>query len=196
MKAKIKDFIKSPYELIILISWIALIICLIVKLFGGNWFELWLENDNFIKFCEFVDETQWLKMVLAFIIGIFTTYPLMCLIYNVKYYKGLWLILYIIIMILKSLSSWYLLVVSYIMDALILIIIPMIITKNWKRPIIVNIIILGLQLMTLAVRNLNVGTGFNVNNTFIIQVLYQIDYYLMLILLYLYNIKKMNKEVK
>ena len=196
MRAKIKDFIKSPYGLIILISWIALIICLIVKLFGGNWFELWLENDNFIKFCEFVDETIWLKRTLAVIIAITSTYPIMCLIYNVKYYKGLWIFLYVVIMILKSLSSWYFLVVSYIMDALILIIIPMIITKNWKRPIIVNIIILGLQLMTLAVRNLNVGTGFNVNNTFIIQVLYQIDYYLMLILLYLYNIKKMNKEVK
>lgn len=196
MKAKIKDFIKSPYGLIILISWIALIICLIVKLFGGNWFELWLENDNFIKFCVFVDEIIWLKRTLAVIIAITSTYLIMCLIYNVKYYKGLWLVLYIIIMVLKSLSSWYLLVVSCIMDALILIVIPMIITKNWKRPIIVNIIILGLQLMTLAVRNLNVGTGFNVNNTFIIQVLYQIDYYLMLILLYLYNIKKMNKEVK
>ena len=196
MKTKIKDFIKSPYGLIILISWIALIICLIVKLFGGNWFELWLENDNFIKFCEFVDETIWLKRTLAVIIAITSTYLIMCLIYNVKYYKGLWILLYVVIMVLKSLSSWYLLVVSYIMDALILIVIPMIITKNWKRPIIVNIIILGLQLMTLAVRNLNVGTGFNVNNTFIIQVLYQIDYYLMLILLYLYNIKKMNKEVK
>ena len=194
MKAKIKDFIKSPYGLIILISWIALIICLIVKLFGGNWFELWLENDNFIKFCEFVDNTQWLKMVLACGIAIITTYPVFCIIYNVKYYKGLWLVLYIIIMILKSLSGWIWNGLSYIIDLLILIIIPMIITKNWKRPIIVNIIILGLQFMTFGVRNLNVGTGFKVNNTFIIQVLYQIDYYLMLILLYLYNTKKLKER--
>ena len=63
MKAKIKDFIKSPYGLIILISWIALIICLIVKLFGGNWFELWLENDNFIKFCEVIQKYKIFKII-------------------------------------------------------------------------------------------------------------------------------------
>ena len=192
MKAKIKEFIKSPYGLIILISWIALIICLIVKLFGGNWFELWLENDNFIKFCEFVDNTQWLKMVLAFIIGIFTTYPLMCLIYNVKYYKGLWVVLYIIIMILKSLSSWYFKIGSYIIDLLILIIIPMIITKNWKRPIIVNILTMALQLLTILIRNVN--SGLNAADTFIEQFLIKIDYYLVLILLYLYNTKKLEER--
>ena len=192
MRAKIKEFIKSPYGLIILISWIALIICLIVKLFGGNWFELWLENDNFIKFCEFVDNTQWLKIVLAFIIGIFTTYPLMCLIYNVKYYKGLWIVLYIIIMILKSLSSWYFKIGSYIIDLLILIIIPMIITKNWKRPIIVNILTMALQLLTILIRNVN--SGLNAADTFIEQFLIQIDYYLVLILLYLYNTKKLEER--
>ena len=190
---KIKDFIKSPYGLLIVVSWIALILCLIIKIFGGNWFELWLDNDKFISFCKFVDDTQWLKMVLAFIIGIFTTYPLMCLIYNVKYYKGLWIILYIIIMSLKSLSCWYFKLGSYIIDLLILIIIPMIITKNWKRPIIVNIIIMTLQLLTILIRNVN--SGLNAADTFIEQFLIQIDYYLMLLLFYLYNTKKLKKEV-
>ena len=192
MKAKIKDFIKSPYGLIILISWIALIICLIVKLFGGNWFELWLENDNFIKFCEFVDETIWLKRTLAVIIAITSTYFIMCLIYNVKYYKGLWIVLYIIIMILKSLNSWYFKIGSYIIDLLILIIIPMIITKNWKRPIIVNILTMALQLLTILIRNVN--SGLNAADTFIEQFLIQIDYYLVLILLYLYNTKKLEER--
>ena len=79
---KIKDFIKSPYGLIITISWIALILCLIIKLFGGHWFELWLNNDKFISFCEFVDNTQWFKMILACIICVATTVPVYIIMLN------------------------------------------------------------------------------------------------------------------
>ena len=196
MKAKLKEFIKSPYGLIICISWIALIICLIIKLFGGNWFELWLNNDKFIGFCEFVDNTQWLKMILACVICVATTIPAMCVFLNVKKLNLNQYLLFIPLMITKSILGWYILWLAYVLDIFILIIIPLILCKfkNWKRTIFGNILVILFQFLTLAVRNLNVGTGFNENNTFLIQTLYQVDYYLMILLFYLYNTKKLKKE--
>ena len=194
MKAKIKEFIKSPYGLIILISWIALIICLIVKLFGGNWFELWLENDNFIKFCEFVDNTQWLKMVLACGIYLITTLPAMCVFLNIKKFNLKLALLFIPLMVIKSFISWYVLLISYILDIIILILIPLIICKlkNWKRVIFGNILVMLFQLLLIFLRNLN--SGLNNFDSFIQQAIIQVDYYLMILLFYLYNTKKIEKE--
>lgn len=194
----IKEFIKSPLGLLITTSWIALILCLIIKLFGGNWFELWLDNDKFISFCNFVDNTKWLKMVLACGIYLITTIPAMCVFLNIEKFTRKLYLLFIPLMICKSICGWYFVYISYLLDVLILILLPMILNKfkNWKRVIIGNILVMVFQLLTLAVRNLNVGFGFNVNNTFIIQCLYQVDYYLMIILFYLYNTKKLKKGDK
>ena len=197
MRAKIKDFIKSPYGLIILISWIALIICLIVKLFGGNWFELWLENDNFIKFCEFVDSTQWLKMVLACGIYLGTGYPVLCIMLNNKVLNLKETLIFIPLMITKSILGWYILWLAYIIDMLIIVLLPLIFRKfkNFKMVIIGNILIILFQFLTLTIRNIGFGVGFNNENIFLIQVLYQFDYYIMILLFYMYYFKFKSKEV-
>lgn len=193
MKAKIKDFIKSPYGLIILISWIALIICLIVKLFGGNWFELWLENDNFIKFCEFVDNTQWLKMVLACGIAIITTYPVYLIMLDNNKPNKLIAILLILLTIIKSLISWYNSIISFILDIVILLVVITILNKKPLRNIVCFIILNAFQLLTIGVRSISLN--FNYGNTFIEQTIYQIDYFIMIILFYLYNFNIKRKEI-
>ena len=193
MRAKIKEFIKSPYGLIILISWIALIICLIVKLFGGNWFELWLENDNFIKFCEFVDSTQWLKMVLACGIAIITTYPVYLIMLDNNKPNKLIAILLILLTIIKSLISWYNSIISFILDIVILLGVITIFNKKPLRNIICFIILNAFQLLTIGVRSISLN--FNYGNTFIEQTIYQIDYFIMIILFYLYNFNIKRKEI-
>lgn len=55
---KFKEFYNSTYGMLITVSWILLIVCLIIKLFGGNWFELNTENSNFIQFCLYVENKQ------------------------------------------------------------------------------------------------------------------------------------------
>ena len=195
MRAKIKDFIKSPYGLIILISWIALIICLIVKLFGGNWFELWLENDNFIKFCEFVDNIQWLKMVLSAILYLVSGYFSLCIILKCKFLSKKHLLVFYPIMIAKTICTWYFPTLAFILDIFILLVLTTIFNKKPLRNIICFVIIFLFQFITIGVRNLLFWLGgFNFGNSFIEQFLIQIDYYLMIGLFYLYTIKKV-KEV-
>ena len=196
MKAKLKEFIKSPYGLIIVISWIALIICLIIKLFGGNWFELWLNNDKFISFCEFVDNTQWLKMILACLICVATTVPVYIIMLNDNKPKLYILIILILLTIIKSILSWFNSTISFIMDIIILLGVISIFNKKPLRNVICFIIITIFQLMTIGIRNVSFWLGgFNFGNTFIEQSLYQIDYYLMILLFYLHNFRHKVKEV-
>lgn len=195
MKAKIKDFIKSPYGLLIVISWVALIICLIVKLFGGNWFELWLENAKFIKFCEFVDETIWLKMMLACGIYLISAYPIICIILNKSKLGLKEILIFAPIMITKSIMTWYFSIIAFILDIFILLGLTTIFNRKPLRNLICFMIISAFQLLTIGIRNVSFWLGgFNLGNTFIEQFLIQIDYYLMILLFYLYNFKRNRKE--
>lgn len=185
---KFKDFYDDKYGMLITVSWVVLIFCLIVKLFGGNWFELSSENDKFVAFCNFVDNTMWLKMTLACMIYLFTNYFILCILINRKKLDKKIVALFLPLMITKSLISWYVLWVSYVLDVLILVILPLIIGKKWKRVLFGNVLIFAFQVVTILIRN--VSFDFNLGNTFIEQTLYQIDYYLMIILFYLYTFKK------
>lgn len=195
MLNKFKEFYKNTYGMLITLSWILLIICLIIKLFGGNWFELNSENSKFIEFCLYVDNNLWLKMILACVIYLISGYFILSCILNKKLDKKL-ILIFFPLMILKSILNWYFSVLAFILDLIILLVIPIILTKNWKRVLISFVILNALQIITLITRN--VGFGFNENsfnyNYFIIQTLYQIDYYVMLILWYLYTFKR--KEIK
>lgn len=73
---------------------------------------------------------------------------------------------------------------------IILIVLPLLLKrfKNWKRVLLINILIIVLQVMTMIIRNIGFSDSFNYNLT-IINSLLQIDYYIMIILCYLYNTK-------
>lgn len=189
---KFKEFNSNTYGMLIVVSWIVLIICMIIKLFGGNWFELGTENDKFIKFCEYVDNTMWLKMTLACLIYLISGYFIICIVLNEKVLKIKHILIFFPLMIFKSLMNWYYPAISFPMDLLILFIIPLILTRNWKRPLITIILILLFQIISIIFRN--ISFNFNFDNTFLQQTIYQVDYYLMILLFYLYNFKIFQEE--
>ena len=108
MKKKFKElkdnflkFYSSPYGMLIVVSWVVLLLCLIIKLFGGNWFELWWENENFISFCNYVETKTWLKMVIACLIYLISGYFIISVFINRKMNLKLMAIFYPI-MIIKN----------------------------------------------------------------------------------------------
>ena len=54
---------------VIIVCWVALAICFVIKLFGGNFFQIICENETFIAICEFCDNNWW----ASYIIGIANT---------------------------------------------------------------------------------------------------------------------------
>lgn len=187
LKTQFNNFYKNKYGMLITMCWVLLFVCVIIKLFGGNWFDFKTENSNFNKFCNYVDKTKWLKIVIGCIIYLISGYFVISVILNEKI-KLKHIAMFYPLMITKAIISWYNNDISYILEMLIIVILPIILTRNWKRVLIFNVIILGLQIITIFIRNMSVG--FNDNNTFIVQFFSQIDYYIMLILIYLYNFRK------
>lgn len=184
--SKFKAFYGTTYGMLIVISWVVFLICLIIKLLGGNWFELGTDNERFIAFCNFVDNTMWLKMMLACIICIFSTYIVMCLLLNKRKLSPKDLAIYIPLIAVGSIVSWKIQWLNLIIQLLYLVVFPLIQTKgNWKRIVLIIVFVFLFQSISLIFRNLGYW-DFNENN-FIFQTLIQVDYYLMLILAYLYN---------
>lgn len=190
----LREFYDDKYGTLIIVSWVALILCCIVKIFGGNLFELWWDNPNFIAFCEYVENTTLLKMTIACLIYLISGYFILCITLNIKKLSLKHILIFSPIMIFKSLISWYNTTIAFILDYVILLIIPIIITKKIKRPIIVVVLIMIFQLITIVMRNLSFD--FNIGNTIIENYLIQVDYYLMILLFYLYNFKRNNKKIK
>jgi hypothetical protein len=189
--SKFKEFYSNPYGMLITMSWLLLIVCLIIKLFGGNWFELGSENSKFIQFCNYVETRLYLKMIIGCVIAIITTYPLYCVMLKEQKPKLYKIIPLMILLVIKCIISWYNSIVSFCLDIFILIILMTIFNKNFKRNLKLYIITMIFQIITLKLRDLSFGLNdFNFNNTFIEQFLYQIDYYIIIILIYLYTFKK------
>ena len=193
---RIKEFYNDKYGMLITLSWILLIICLVIKLFGGNLFELGTDNEKFIAFCNYVDNHQWLKMILACGIYIGTGYPVLCIMLNKGILSLKENLIFIPLMVTKSILGWYILWLAYILDIFIIILIPLVLRKfkNWKIVILGNILVFLFQLILIIIRNLS--GGLNSFDTFIEQSIIQIDYFLMIILFYLYVFKRKRKEDK
>lgn len=186
---------KKQLKTVIIVCWILLAICFVIKTFGGNWFELSSDNEKFVQFCTFVDNTMWLKMILALILCLVSTYFFICLLLNKSKLSLKEMILFGILTSIKSLVSWYIEWLPIVLDTLILILLPLIICKfkNWKRIIIVNVLVVAYQCLSVIIRNISF---LFVGNSFIEQTIMQVDYYIFLLLYFLYNKKYfINKEV-
>lgn len=197
--SKIKDKIaKERYttsfrlKVLIAVCWVVYIACLIIKLCGGNRFEIATSNETFIALCDYIDNTLWLRMIIATITYVISSYIAYLILVKRKFFNDWWVIFILVItnIINILINNVYLNIALSIIVALI---IPLIRTrfKLWKHIIIGNILIFVFQLISLLTRNI----GRNLNNqSMLVSLIMQIDYYIMLIIYYLYINRKEVKD--
>lgn len=183
---------KKQLKTVIIVCWILLAICFVIKIFGGNWFELSSDNEKFVQFCTFVDNTMWLKMILACVIYCISGYFIMCISINTNKLTRKQLLIIFPIMVLKSIISWYFYWAAFVLDIFILIVLPTIFSKKILRSIICFAAIMAFQVISLIIRNIGIN-NFN-DGMFLVQTLIQIDYYIMIALLYFYNFKFLKEK--
>ena len=180
---------KDKYKTLITACWIVLICCFIVKLLGGNWFEIACNNEKFIAFCNTYKNT-----IIEYIIG-FITYTTTATLYYLALFKRkwyvkkdiIWIVLISIFAIVKRIFIKYQLLLG-LTEILIIIGFPIILDiKKWYRPIIAYGLTFVFQLISLLTKNIGIKV---IDDNFIVSLIFSIDYYIMLILYYLYA----NKE--
>lgn len=189
----------------IILCWIMLIVCFIIKLFGGNWFEIICNNEHFIYVCNFIDTHLIVNYCIALPIYIIPTFFLMlacciCPKPNIKQ---------VIIILISLLVVWTVQFIhpyaKLISEIIAFILLPFCVRTfgkektNWKNTLkktwYLGIIGYGLDLIfqILSLITKNIGIKLIEENS-LISLLFMVDYYIMIALYYLYILLKHKKE--
>ena len=172
----------------IVISWASLALCFIIKIFGGNFFEIVCENPKYKALCDYADRTLWLK----FIIGVIVSTICQCLyelaiMRKIKFTKTE-LIVTVISVFACCLLKLYGVNPICVCDIYLSFLLPIILVKkDYKKHIAIVVAFLfniGFQVISLLVKNIGI---VNVGDTYFIGIIYSIDVILMLSLYYLYR---------
>ena len=185
---------KNKYKVLIITCWILLILAVIAKLFGADWFIAQTDNQRFMDICNYIQNSFWYYIV-SIIVNVTTSsiYYMAVLKEEKLTIKSLkWLIPLIIYAVIKSIfhTNHTLFV---ILDIVLMIGLPILIAP--KRFIW---ILLGFGLVT-AFQFISVLLKRDNYNVFgdivLVSLIISIDYYIMLILYWLYSIN-MNLKFK
>ena len=167
----------------ITVCWALLLICFVVKIFGGNFFAFIGES----KVVDYIINNVWLFIPYKFIFYFVATYLTFMIIFNHKY-KALSAIMTIIMFSFKQFVNYNAImrVLAFVIEFLCLIVIPIILKRKWYDLLYINIIVIIFQIVSLFVKNLSV---FNFNTNEFVAYVYMLDYYIMVIMAYLYSKK-------
>lgn len=176
----------------ILLCWILLGICFIIKIFGGNFFSIICTNKTFIRICNYIDNSFWFY-ILNYINYILTTSLLILASCGQYKFNKIQMVIIAITYNLCFLLKFVSLTVSSICEQIILfIMVPLSFNRNILRTILAFVLVNAFQILSLITKNL----GFRImSDSFMVGIIFLIDYYIMLILYYLYSnlLKEKNK---
>lgn len=182
---------------VIVISWITLALCFLVKIFGGNFFEIMCKNPNYKALCTYIDSNLWFRIIVQFcssllchilyILSILQKYKLSK--------KQFWFLSANILLscVVKNISNIF----GLLLDVWLFIIYPIILVgKNYKKYfeiLIACFLSIIFQFISLIVKNLSIGI---IDDSAFISLIFGIDVYIMCFLYYLYrNYKKESEKM-
>ena len=186
-----------PIKRAIILCWIMLVACFAIKLFGGNWFEIVCTNEHFSNFCKFFDDRIVLQDILSLVFYAIST-SLVILSSARKTNPSKKQLLFVV---LSTCAIWSLQLISLtakaITETVYLVFCPIIINfflgdltfsrRNALKEIGFGAIGATLtwvfQVLSFVTRN--IGVSF-VGDTTLIALILMTDYYIMIILYYMY----------
>jgi hypothetical protein len=188
----------SLTKITIVLCWLSLFSFWAIKIFGGNWFEIMVENENFVRFSNTVQNT-WLKYLVSFITVFTARFLTIGAICQKFVFKGkqllivmfslisMWAVSNFVPMEILSLPVWY----GYIL----LITIPIIFQKGWKKSFGVFAVILDFAFSSISMITRNVKLALV--DDYLLLLILVIDMYIMFALYYLYsNLIRLKKEIR
>lgn len=183
----------------IICCWSALFVCAIIKLCGGNWFEVASGSGNFLKFCNYADNHLWLKYTLNCAMALILNSLCLLAIMSRKRFTKLQMAIFFPLIIFMSIIGWYSSITNTILS-FVLYFIPIFFLKDKigiriLKCVMGIVLIIAFQFISLFIKN--VGTLFvNTENT-ITEIILNLDSLIMVGLYYLYSnyfkLKKLEK---
>ena len=175
---------KKALEKMIVLCWVLLAICFVIKIFGGNFFEYVGKSEV----AEYIETNFILLTLVQFVFYLIQSYLYYLVIFKNKH-KLIILLFTAIMFAVKVLSFLFeeITIFATITEFIFLIVVPIFYNKKqWYMPILLNILIIIYQMISLFIKNINIVSFPDTN---IVGYVYMIDYYIMLVLTYLYFTK-------
>ena len=189
------DKVKS-LKRVIIVSWVTLIVCFLIKIFGGNFFVIMCENERFIAVCEYADKNIIANYIISFVFGWVSNYFFtLAILEKVKYNRFEFIVVTITMAVgtaIKMSSVSF----GWIFDIWQTVFMHMIfLGKNYKKYIRIPIgiaLILIFQILSLVIKDIGITT---LGNSILIEIIFSIDVLLMEMLYFSYtNILRKEKE--
>lgn len=189
---------KNAIKRAIALCWIMLIVCFIIKLFGGNWFEIICNNEHFINICNYVDTHGILRYSIGLIIYVVCAYFVFVscsMIIKPNFKQSLAILIFAVGVWATNFIAP---LAKMIAEILMFVSLPFILKrieleekswkyvlkKSWYLGIIACALELVFQIISLITKNIGVKV---IDNSFLMSLLFSIDYYIMIALYYLYT---------
>ena len=174
-----------------------MIACFLIKIIGGNWFELICGNQNFINICEWLDNNLITRSIIYAVLYFLSGSLIILAQLKQKIKDNNSLIIIAIILITAIIRQLYSnRSIDGIMDLIVLILLPLIFNIIKDKKVKINkllrifigvIIVFCFQLISQITRNIGINY---VDENCIIGFILSIDYYIMIILYFLYSNRK------
>lgn len=180
----------------IVLCWVSLVAFWCLKMFGGEFFEIMVENENFLKFSELVQNT-WLKYLVSFFTITIGNYFMFGAIAQKFVFKGKDLAIVLSLIV----SLWF--VVNFIPNFLYLsfwygyvIIIGwgVFCQKSWAK--LNGVLAVALQFVFTTLSLIIRDISLTIVDNYLVLLILTIDLYIMYILYYLFsNLIRLKKEI-
>lgn len=188
MQTTTKDDYNKVLKTSIILCWVFLIVCFVVKIFGGSFFSIVVENEKFVKVCNFIDNKKPLFTILQFIIYYIGTYIYLCGTFRIIKTNFKQLLLFAISIGIIYLSKFINIYFGSIVEAILLIAIPIVCKRQkWYMSIVYFALTYLFAFISVVVRDI---AGYILPDYFLIGAIMTIDYYIMMTLFMLHNYKK------
>lgn len=175
----------------IILCWVLLFVCFIIKLCGANLFEIVCTNERFIEVCNFIDNT-FLYYVLSFVFYYVNNFIYLLSATYKKMFKFKTILITTIILVLLYTIKIFYPKISFILEIIVMIGLPIALIRNIKVSLLSFILLNIFQLLSLFIKNIGIDI---LDTTFLISTILMLDYLIMNVIFYLYSNFLNNKGV-
>lgn len=195
---------KDNYKQVVLkrmiaICWFILGLCFLVKIFGGNFFVIICENENFIKICDYI-ESSFLYYVIGYLNYVITHFIMFFYICPETKIKSKQVLAFFICFSLLSLTKIFTAKLTATLNPLLCSLVEwaiaylffVLISKRKLKSLFALVYINAFMIISMFVKNLSLTKI--IADDVITTLIYMIDYYIMLIIIMLYSKTKNNKN--
>lgn len=174
---------------VIIASWIGLAICFVIKIFGGNLFEVACANENFIAVCDYADNHYWANYLINCVHCFISLYFFILAIIGEYKFEKWQLIIVVLTVLIGTNIKLYNSQMGVVFDFWQFIFMPSLflikdIKRIWLIPM-ANAMLILFQLLSLITRNL--ALNIVLDNGLLVGIIYSIDITIMLFIYYLYS---------